>query len=186
MNKSIEKVLVTKAQLKKKVKELADQISKDYKNKELVLVCVLKGGFVFMADLMRELSIPVEVDFISVSSYGKSSESTGIVRIMKDIDINIIDKHVLIVEDLVDTGLTLDYLKELLIARDPMSVKICTILDKPSRRKINIKIDYKGIEIPNKFVVGYGLDFADKFRNLQDVCSLLPHLYEDSDFENGK
>lgn len=181
MKKSIEEVLVTKAQLKKRVKELADQISKDYKNKELVLVGVLKGGFVFMADLMRELSIPVEVDFISVSSYGKSSKTTGIVRIIKDIDINIIDKHVLIVEDLIDTGLTLDYLKELLIARDPMSVKICTILDKPSRRKVNIKVEYKGIEIPDKFVVGYGLDFAGKFRNIPEVCSLRPEIYENED-----
>ncbi len=141
------------------------------------MVGVLKGGFVFLSDLMRELSIPVDLDLISVSSYGEATKSSGVVRIIKDIDINITGKHVLIVEDLVDTGLTLKHLKELFNTRGPLSVKICAALDKPSRRKVDIDIEYKGIEIPDKFVVGYGLDYAGKYRNFPDVCVLKPSLY---------
>jgi len=170
----IEKILVDRQQIAEKVKELGKRISSDYKDKQLVVVGVLKGGFIFLADLMREITIPVDVDFISVSSYGSATESSGVVRIIKDLDVDITGKHVLIVEDLVDTGLTLKHLKELLSTRKPLSVKICTAFDKPSRRKIEIDVDYDGIVVPDEFIVGYGLDYAGKYRNLPDVCTLKP------------
>lgn len=173
----IEKILVSREEIRKTTLELAERISADYKGKELVLVGVLKGGFVFLADLMREITIPVDMDFISVSSYGHSTRSSGVVRIIKDIDIDVTGKHVLIVEDLVDTGLTLSHLKELFYTRGPASVKICTALDKPSRRKVDIQVEYEGIIIPDEFVVGYGLDYAGKYRNLPDVCKLNPSVY---------
>lgn len=171
------KVLVSKEIIKEKTIELAKKISEDYIGKELVLVGVLKGGFVFLADLMRYITIPVDMDFISVSSYGDSTNSSGVVRIIKDIDIDVTGKHVLIVEDLVDTGLTLSHLKDLFNTRGPASVKICTALDKPSRRKVKIQVEYNGIEIPDEFVVGYGLDFKGKYRNLPDVCILEPTVF---------
>jgi len=168
----IEEVLVDRETIREKVKELGRRISQDYEGKELILIGVLKGGFVFLADLMREITISVDLDLISVSSYGESTKSTGIVRIIKDIDMDIQNKHVLIIEDLVDTGLTLKHLKELFNTRGPESVKICAAFDKPSRRKVDIKIDYEGIVVPDKFIVGYGLDYAGKYRNLPDVCTL--------------
>ncbi|HHW31349.1 MAG TPA: hypoxanthine phosphoribosyltransferase [Clostridiaceae bacterium] len=164
------KILVDREAIKQKVKELGSRISKDYEGQELVLIGVLKGGFMFLADLMREITIPVDMDFISVSSYGESTHSSGIVRIIKDTDIDVKGKHVLIVEDLVDTGLTLRYLKDLFRTREPLSVKVCTAFDKPSRRKVNIAIEYPGIEVPDEFIVGYGLDYAGKYRNLPDIC----------------
>lgn len=172
MNENIKEVLVTREALKEKVIELGKRISNDYNGKELVLIGVLKGGVVFLSDLMREITIPVDIDFISVSSYGDSTKSSGVVRIIKDIDIDISEKHVLIVEDLVDTGLTLSYLKDLFKRRGPKDVKVCTALDKPSRREIEIDIEYSGITIPDEFVVGYGLDYRGKYRNLPDVCIL--------------
>lgn len=177
MLEDIQEVLISKEEIQKMVDELGAKISEDYKGKELILVCVLKGGVVFHADLMRAISIPVDMDFMAVSSYGVSTKSSGVVRIIKDLDINIANKHVLIVEDIVDTGLTLSHLKELLRTRGPLSVKICTALDKPSRRKVDLDIEYKGIEIPDKFVVGYGLDYAEKYRNLPAVCILKPSVY---------
>lgn len=179
MQGDIEEILVSREEISNMVKNLGKRISEDYKGKELVLVGVLKGGFVFLSDLMREITIPVDMDFISVSSYGNSTKTSGVVRLIKDIDINITNKHVLIVEDLVDTGLTLKHLKELFNTRGPLSVKIAAALDKPSRRKVQIDIDYKGIEIPDKFVIGYGLDYAGKYRNLPDVCTLSPKVYMD-------
>ncbi len=179
MQGDIEEILVSREEISNMVKKLGKRISEDYKGKELVLVGVLKGGFVFLSDLMREITIPVDMDFISVSSYGNSTKTSGVVRLIKDIDINITNKHVLIVEDLVDTGLTLKHLKELFNTRGPLSVKIATALDKPSRRKVQIEIDYKGMEIPDKFVIGYGLDYAGKYRNLPDVCTLSPKVYMD-------
>jgi len=163
------KVLITKEQLAAKTKEIAERISKDYEGKELLLVGVLKGGFMFLADLAREITIDVNIDFISCSSYGNSTVSSGIVRILKDIDYDITGKHVLLVEDLIDTGLTLTYLKDLFKAKHCASVKVCTILDKPSRRKVDLEVDYQGIIIPDEFVVGYGLDYAEKYRNLPEV-----------------
>jgi len=168
----IEEVLITREEIAEKVKELGKRISEDYKGKNLLMVGVLKGGIVFLADLIREVTIPVDMDLISVSSYGSGTNSTGIVKILKDLDVSIQNKHVLIVEDLIDTGLTLRYLKELLATRNPASVKACTIFDKPSRRLVDVPIEYNGIAIPNKFVVGYGLDYAGEYRNLPDLCTL--------------
>lgn len=176
----IQEVLITRGTLDEKVKELGKRISEDYKGEELVVVCVLKGGVVFYADLIREIGIPVDLDFIAVSSYGASTKSSGVVKINKDLDTNITGKHVLIVEDIVDTGLTIKHLKELLSTRGPKSVKVCSALDKPSRRKVGIEIEYKGLEIPDMFVVGYGLDYAGKYRNLPDVCVLKPSIYSKS------
>jgi hypoxanthine phosphoribosyltransferase len=178
MMNDIEEVLVPREQIQEMVKRLGRQISEDYDGKELVLVGVLKGGFIFLADLMREITIPVDMDFISVSSYGASTRSSGVVRIIKDIDLDVVGKHVLIVEDLVDTGLTLRHLRDLFNTRGPKSVKICTAFDKPSRRKVEIEVEYKGIEVPDKFIVGYGLDYAGKYRNLPDVCTLREEVYE--------
>lgn len=173
----IERVLVSKEQLDKQVEELGERISKDYEGQELVIIGVLKGGFIFLADLARKITIPVDLDFMSVSSYGNSSKSSGVVKIIKDVDTNISGKHVLIVEDIIDTGLTLNHLVELLKTRGPLSVKVCAALDKPSRRKANLKVDYKGIEIPDEFVVGYGLDYAGKYRNIPEVCVLKREVY---------
>ena len=178
MTEDFEKLLVSREQIRDKVIELGKRISQDYKGKELVLVGVLKGGFVFLADLMREISIYVDMDLIAVSSYGASTQSSGVVRIIKDIDINVTGKHVLIVEDLVDTGLTLRYLKDLFRTRGPLSVKICTAFDKPSRRKVDIAVEYGGIIVPDEFIVGYGLDYAGKYRNLPDIRTLRPEIYK--------
>ena len=163
-------VLVPREEIQAKTEELARRISEDYAGKDLLLVGVLKGGFMFLADLCRAITIDVSIDFISVSSYGNTTVSSGVVRIIKDIDYDITGKHVLIVEDIVDTGLTLTYLKDLFAAKHCASVKVCTILDKPSRRKVPLEVDYQGIVIPDKFVIGYGLDYAEKYRNLPDVC----------------
>ncbi len=173
----VERVLVSKEQLDRQVEELGARISKDYQGQELVIIGVLKGGFIFLADLARKITIPVDLDFMSVSSYGNSSKSSGVVKIIKDVDTNITGKHVLIVEDIIDTGLTLNHLVELLKTRGPLSVKVCAALDKPSRRKVNLKVDYKGIEIPDEFVIGYGLDYAGKYRNIAEVCVLKREVY---------
>ncbi|TYQ15003.1 UNVERIFIED_CONTAM: hypoxanthine phosphoribosyltransferase [Acetivibrio alkalicellulosi] len=178
MVEDIQEVLISREQLKESAKKLGERISLDYAGKSVVLIGVLKGGVVFFADLIREITIPLDMDFISVSSYGHSTRSSGVVRIIKDIDIDIMGKHVLIVEDLVDSGLTLRYLKDLFKGRGPADVKCCTALDKPSRREVDIEIEYKGIIIPDKFVVGYGLDYGGKYRNLPDVCVLHPSKYE--------
>lgn len=169
MKEELGSVVVKKEEIEEMVEKLAKQISTDYKDKELVLVGVLKGGFVFLADLMRKLTIPVGIDFISVSSYGSSTDSSGIVKIAKDLDIDIKDKHVLIVEDIVDTGLTLRHLKDIFTTREPKSVKICTAFDKPARRKEQITVEYVGIQVPDKFLVGYGLDFDERNRSLPYV-----------------
>ncbi|MDF2986466.1 MAG: hypoxanthine phosphoribosyltransferase [Eubacterium sp.] len=173
----IERVLISKGELDRQVEELGSRISKDYEGQELVIIGVLKGGFIFLADLARKITIPVDLDFMSVSSYGDSSKSSGVVKIIKDVDINISGKHVLIVEDIIDTGLTLNHLVELLKTRGPLSVKICAALDKPSRRKVDVQVDYKGIEIPDEFVIGYGLDYAGKYRNIPEVCVLKKDIY---------
>jgi len=163
-------VLVSREEIKAKTEELAKRITEDYRGKDLLLVGVLKGGFMFLADLARAIDLPLSIDFISVSSYANSTVSSGVVRILKDIDYDITGKHVLIVEDIIDSGLTLTYLKELFKAKHCASVKVCTILDKPSRRKVDLEVDYQGIIIPDKFVIGYGLDYQEKYRNLPDVC----------------
>ncbi len=159
-------------QIKKRVKEMAENISRDYEGEIPVVVGVLKGAVVFMADLIRELDILVELDFMAVSSYGASTKTSGIVRILKDLDQNIEERHVIIVEDIIDTGLTLQYLKETLMQRNPRSIKLAALLDKPERRKVNIQADYVGINIPDEFVVGYGLDYRGNYRNLPDIYLL--------------
>ena len=179
MRGDIQEILISKEQIREKVIELAGRITRDYEGKELVAVCVLKGAVIFYSDLIREIEMPVEMDFMAVSSYGLSTKSSGVVKILKDLDTNITNKHVLIVEDIIDTGLTLKYLKEMLSTRGPASVSVCALLDKPSRRKVDIEIEYKGIGIPDMFVVGYGLDYSGKYRNLPDVCVLKSEIYSD-------
>ncbi|HHW58456.1 MAG TPA: hypoxanthine phosphoribosyltransferase [Clostridia bacterium] len=174
----IQEILITEDQLKEKVKELGQMITKDYQGKDLVFIGVLKGAVVFMADLSRSIDLPLSVDFMAVSSYGSSTRSSGIVKIIKDHDINIEGKDVLIVEDIIDSGLTLSYLRETLLGRKPKSLRICTLLDKPERRETDVKVDYCGFKIPDKFVVGYGLDFNEKYRNLPFIGVLKPELYK--------
>jgi hypoxanthine phosphoribosyltransferase len=159
--------LIPADKLQTRIKELGAQISADYEDKDLLLLCILKGGVLFLTDLMRHIAIPHEIDFMAISSYGRESrESTGVVRILKDLDEPIDGRHVLIVEDIIDTGHTLNYITRNLIARQPASLKICTLLDKADRRQVDIPIDYTGFVIPNKYVFGYGLDLDEKFRNL--------------------
>jgi len=175
----IKDIILTSDKMKERVKEIGALISKDYDGKELLLIGVLKGSVVFFADLIREISIPIEIDFISVSSYGASSVSSGVVTLKKDVSCNVSGKHVLIVEDIIDTGFTLKYIKDLFQARNTKSVAICCAFDKPTRRDkgISIEVDYTGFQIPDEFVVGYGLDYAEKYRNLPDVCVLSPEIY---------
>lgn len=168
----IKSVLIKEADLKKRVSELADRISADYEGEEVTLICILSGASIFFADLVRELKLCVKFEFMSVSSYGSGTVSSGEVKILKDVNHPIVGKNVIIVEDIIDSGCTLSYLKRVLEARQPKSIRICTILDKPSRRKVSFKGDYIGFEIPDEFVVGYGLDYDGRYRNLKDVCVL--------------
>lgn len=178
MLKDIQEVLISEEELQSKVKELAAQISEDYAGKNLLLLCILKGGVMFMADLARNITIPAELDFMAVSSYGSSSESSGVVKIVKDLNDHIEGKHVLIVEDIIDSGLTLNYLVKYLKARGPESVEICTILDKPERREVDVEVKYKGFDVPNAFLVGYGLDYAEKYRNIPFIGILKAEVYQ--------
>ncbi len=174
----IDEILITEEEIKQKILELGKQITKDYEGKDLIFIGVLRGAVIFMSDLARAISVPMIFDFIAISSYGASTESSGVVRILKDLDETIENKDVLVVEDIVDTGLTLDYLIRILKSRNPASLKVCTFLNKKARRKINVKIDYSGFDIPNKFVVGYGLDYGGKFRNIPYVFTLNPRVYQ--------
>lgn len=178
MQNDIQKVLISEEELRNKVTELGRQISEDYKDKNLMLVSVLKGSVVFMADLMRAITIPASIDFMSVSSYGSGVKTTGAVRIIKDLDEMLTGRDILIVEDILDSGMTLSYLKEHIGAKDAKSIRIATLLDKPERRRVNIVPDYKGFVVPDEFVVGYGLDFDEKYRNLPYVGILKPCVYE--------
>ena len=178
MDEDIQKILVSEEELKEKVAQLGAQISKDYEGKNLMLVSILKGSVVFMADLMRAITIPVSIDFMVVSSYGAGTKTSGLVKIVKDLDQNLAGKDVLIVEDILDTGVTLSKLKPMLELRNPNSIRICTILDKPSRRKADITADYEGFAVPDEFVVGYGLDYDEKYRNLPYVGVLKPQVYQ--------
>ena len=179
MRDDIQTVLVTEEQLKAKVAELGAQISRDYAGKDLLLVSILKGAVVFMADLMRAVTIPCSIDFMVVSSYGgTNTQTTGLVKIVKDLDADLTGRDVLIVEDVLDTGVTLSHLVPMLKMRNPNSVRICAILDKPARRKTDIAADYRGFEVPDAFVVGYGLDYDEKYRNLPYVGVLKPEIYE--------
>jgi hypoxanthine phosphoribosyltransferase len=177
MHEDIKSVLFTEEQIKQRVKELAEEISRDYKEGELLAVGILKGAVVFCSDLVREIDRQVKMDFMVLSSYGSSSVSTGAVRILYDLEEDIQDKHVLIVEDIVDTGLTLQYLTKTLMSRNPASIKVCCMFDKQERRKIDFKPDYIGYKVPDVFIVGYGLDYSEKYRNLKYIGELKPEVY---------
>ncbi|NLM19217.1 MAG: hypoxanthine phosphoribosyltransferase [Clostridiaceae bacterium] len=176
----ISEILVSKEEIEKICKCLGEQITSDYQGKEIVLICVLKGATVFLADLMRKIEVPCEIDFMSVSSY-TGTKSSGDVKIIKDLDNTIEDKHVILVEDIVDSGLTLSHLVEMLKHRNPASLRICACFDKPDRRRAEVKIDYIGRQIPDKFIVGYGLDYNGQYRNLPDVCVLTEFSQEEID-----
>ncbi|MGI8461737.1 MAG: hypoxanthine phosphoribosyltransferase [Solirubrobacterales bacterium] len=165
-------ILVTSEDLERRIAELGAEISRDYEGRDLILVGVLKGAVVFIADLMRHLTVPCEIDFMAVSSYGSQTDSSGVVRILKDLEASIGDRDVLIVEDIIDSGLTLQYLLRNLKARDPRSLEVCSLLTKPDRRRVDLPTRYVGFEIPNKFVVGYGLDHAQRYRNLRHIAVL--------------
>lgn len=177
MKNDILKVLYTEQQIEEITAKLGAEISRDYADKNPIIVSVLKGSFIFMADLARKITIPCQVDFMSVSSYGAGTSSTGEVRIMKDLDEAIEGRHIVIVEDILDSGLTLSYLLQVLANRGAASIELCTFLNKPSRRKIDVKVKYDGYHIPDEFVVGYGLDYAEKYRNLPYVGILKPEVY---------
>ena len=177
MGKDLEKVLITEDQIQDRLKELAAEIAQEYEGKDVLLVGVLKGAIMVMADLMRHLPFSAPVDWMAVSSYGSGTKSSGVVRILKDLDTDISDRHVLIVEDIVDSGLTLSWIRSNLDSRQPASVEICTLLRKPEAAKVVIDCRWVGFDIPNEFVVGYGLDFAEQYRGLRDIGTLAPHVY---------
>lgn len=180
MNNDIEKILYTKEELENIVSDLGKKISADYAGKKLLLVSILKGSVIFMADLMRSITVPCEIDFMCVSAYGNNTENrTGVVKIVKDLDIDVEGYDILLVEDILDSGRTLNYVRSLLIDRNPASIKICTLLDKPERRVVNLFADYSGLNVPDEFVVGYGLDYAEKYRNLPFIGVLKSEIYKD-------
>jgi hypoxanthine phosphoribosyltransferase len=174
LTRGVSKILVEEETLRARIVELGAEVSADYVGRDLLLVGVLKGAVFFMADLMRQLTIPCEVDFMAISSYGASTDSSGVVRILKDLDINIEGRDVLIVEDIIDSGLTLSYLIRNLESRNPATLEVCALLTKPARREIDVDVRYTGFEIPNEFVIGYGLDYAERYRNLPYVAVLDP------------
>ena len=177
MKEDVLRVLLSEDEIREKVRELGGKITADYKNSNLMLVTVLKGAVVFLADLMRQIDVPAEIDFMVVSSYGSGVKSSGVVKIVKDLDVPLAGKDILIVEDILDSGLTLSYIKELLESRGPRSIRIATLLDKPSRRKVDLHADYIGFSVPDEFVIGYGLDYDEKYRNLPYIGILKPEVY---------
>ncbi len=176
LEQGVGEILIEPDRLQARIRDLGEEISRDYAGRDLLLVGVLKGAVFFMADLMRELTVPCEIDFMAISSYGAQTDSSGVVRILKDLDTNIAGREVLVVEDIIDSGLTLSYLMRSLKARKPASLEICALMTKPGRREIEVPVRYVGFEIPNKFVIGYGLDFAERYRNLPYVAVLHPDL----------
>jgi hypoxanthine phosphoribosyltransferase len=176
LERGVSEVLIDEERLRQRVAELGDEVSADYDGRDLLLIGVLKGAVFFMADLMRHLTVPCEVDFMAISSYGAATDSSGVVRILKDLEINIEGREVLVVEDIIDSGLTLSYLMRNLEAREPASLEICALMTKPGRREIDVPVRYVGFEIPNRFVIGYGLDFAERYRNLPYVAVLDPDV----------
>lgn len=177
MGSDLEKILFTKEQIDARLVEMAAEIDRDYEGKEILLVGVLRGAIMVMADLSRAISTPLEMDWMAVSSYGSGTKSSGVVRILKDLDSDLTGKHVLIVEDIIDSGLTLAWLKSNLSSRGPKSVEIATMLRKPEAAKVEVDVKYVGFDIPNEFVIGYGLDYAEKYRNLPFIGTLAPHVY---------
>ena len=178
LERAVSEILIDEGTLNARIAELGEEISSYYEGRELLLIGVLKGAVFFMADLMRHLDVPCEVDFMAISSYGDSTDSSGVVRILKDLDINIDGRYVLVVEDIIDSGLTLSYLIRTLEAREPASLEVCALMTKPERREIDVPVRYVGFEIPNRFVIGYGLDFGERYRNLPYVGVLDPNLVE--------
>lgn len=177
MHNDIEQILLTEEQLAEKVKELAEQITQDYQGRNPLVICVLKGAFIFMSDLVKHIKIPIEIDFMAVSSYGASTKSSGVVKIIKDLDVSVEGRDVIIVEDIIDSGLTLTYLIDVLERRNALSVAVVALLDKPDRRTAGLEVEYKGYVIPDEFVVGYGLDYAERYRNLPFIGILKPEVY---------
>ncbi len=177
MHKDLMSVLYTKEQIDVRVREMADAISRDFEGQEVILIGILKGAVVFFADLMRAIRVPVKIDFMAISSYGSATKSSGVVRILKDLDHDITGANVIIVEDIIDSGMSLSFLKESLLGRGAKTLKIAVLLDKPSRRRTHIDVDYKGFEIPDEFVVGYGLDYGEHYRELSEIGILKPEIY---------
>jgi hypoxanthine phosphoribosyltransferase len=177
MMPDVAEVLITGEQIEEKVYALGERITRDYSGERLLLVGVLRGAVVVMGDLMRCIDLPCEIDFMDISSYGSGTSSSGVVRILKDLEEDITGRHVLIVEDIIDTGLTLSYLRCSLLARGPASLEICALLTKPSRRRVELDVKYLGFEVPDEFVVGYGLDYAGAYRNLPDICVLKKDIF---------
>lgn len=177
MHNDIQQVLYTEEQIRLKVAELGEQISEAYKGRNLFVICVLKGAFIFMGDLIKRISVPMELDFMAVSSYGQSTKSSGVVKIIKDLDVPAEGRDVLIVEDIIDSGLTLSYLMDTLKRRNARSVSVVALFDKPARRTVNLQPDYTGFTLPDEFIVGYGLDYAEKYRNLPYVGILKQDVY---------
>lgn len=178
MQNDIKEILITSEQIKEKVEQLGVQLSKEYKGRNPLVICVLKGAFIFMSDLVKEITVPMELDFMAVSSYGASTKSSGEVKIIKDLDTSVEGREILIVEDIIDSGLTLSYLVDVLERRKVKSVKIVTLFDKPARRTVNLQADWSGFLIPDEFIVGYGLDYGEKYRNLPYIGVLKPEIYE--------
>ena len=178
MMPDVEEVLITSKEIEDKVREIGGRITEDYRGEKPLLIGVLRGAVVVMSDLMRNIDLRCELDFMDISSYGSGTSSSGVVRILKDLEEDITDRHVLIVEDIIDTGLTISYLMRSLLARKPASLEICALLSKPSRRRVKLAVRYLGFEVPDEFVVGYGLDYAGAYRNLPDICVLKPEVFE--------
>ena len=180
MMPDVKEVLIPSADIQEKVREIGGRITEDYRGEKPLLIGVLRGAVVVMGDLMRSIDLPCEIDFMDISSYGSGTSSSGVVRILKDLEEDITGRHVLIVEDIVDTGLTLSYLRRSLLARKPASLEICALLTKPSKRRVELPVKYLGFEVPDEFVVGYGLDYDGSYRNLPDICVLKPEAFEKS------
>ena len=178
MLKDVERILITSEEIGARVRELGQQITNDYAGQEILMIGVLRGAVIFMADLARSIKRPMDIDFMAITSYGLSTNSSGVVRIIKDLDEVVEGRHILIIEDIIDSGLTLNYLVDNIKSRKPASVRICTLLSKPDRRKVNVTVDYNGFIIPDHFVVGYGLDYAGKYRNLPFIGVLNPEIYQ--------
>ena len=175
--KDLESILITKEELQEAVRKLGERITRDYEGKNPVMICILKGASVFFCDLIREIDLPLEIDFMVVSSYGASTKTSGEVKLVKDLDRSVRGRDVIIVEDIVDSGMTLNFLKQTLLGRGAASLRICTLLDKPARRRVPLTVDYFCFNIPDAFVVGYGLDYAEVYRNLPDIGVLSPRIY---------
>jgi hypoxanthine phosphoribosyltransferase len=177
MMPDVKEVLISSSEIQEKVREMGESVTEDYSGKRPLLVGILRGAVVVLGDLMRNIDLPCEIDFMDISSYGTGTSSSGVVRILKDLEEDITGRHVLVVEDIIDTGLTLSYLLRSLQARKPASLEICALLTKPSRRRVDLSVKYLGFEVPDEFVVGYGLDFAGAYRNLPDICVLKPEVF---------